>query len=300
MEGVQVKTVHRVIMTGTPIQNRLTELWSLFDFVFPGKLGTLPVFQSQFGMPIQAGTYSNASQVAVSAAYKCAVMLRDMVSPYLLRRTKADVAKQLPKKSEQVLFCTLSDAQRKLYKSYLASKDVQDMLAGKRPTMEGITVLRKICNHADLLHRLELQANPDVDFGALERSSKLAVTIKVRPFLTDAAILCVLCALSCPLCLTGPRHWHLIRSLSVALLSPTLSLELALALLLKTSSTVGYRRALTSSSCRSLPSGASRATRRCSSRRHSRCWTSSSGTCKRRGCGTTAWTAPSRFPRASA
>jgi DNA excision repair protein ERCC-6 len=177
---VQVKTVHRVIMSGTPIQNRLTELWSLFDYVFPGKLGTLPVFQSQFGVPIQAGTYSNASLVAVSAAYKCAVMLRDMISPYLLRRTKADVAKQLPKKSEQVLFCTLSPAQRTLYKAYLKSRDVEEILEGKRPCMEGITTLRKICNHADLLHRVELAANPAVDFGALERSSKLQVTMQVR------------------------------------------------------------------------------------------------------------------------
>ena len=97
-----MRTAHRVILSGTPIQNRLTELWSLFDFVFPGKLGTLPVFQGQFGLPIQQGTYSNASAVAVTAAYKCAVMLRDMMSPYLLRRSKADVAKQLPKKTEQV------------------------------------------------------------------------------------------------------------------------------------------------------------------------------------------------------
>ena len=52
-------------MTGTPIQNRLVELWSLFDFVFPGKLGTLPVFQTQFALPIQIGGYSNASSVQV-------------------------------------------------------------------------------------------------------------------------------------------------------------------------------------------------------------------------------------------
>ena len=58
--------VHRVIMTGSPIQNRLTELWSLFDFVFPGKLGTLPVFQTQFALPIQIGGYSNASAVQVT------------------------------------------------------------------------------------------------------------------------------------------------------------------------------------------------------------------------------------------
>ena len=52
-------------MTGSPIQNRLAELWSLFDFVFPGKLGTLPVFQQQFALPIQMGGYSNASAMQV-------------------------------------------------------------------------------------------------------------------------------------------------------------------------------------------------------------------------------------------
>lgn len=61
----QVATVHRIIMTGTPIQNRLQELWSLFDFVFPGKLGTLPVFKAQFALPIQFGGYANASAVQV-------------------------------------------------------------------------------------------------------------------------------------------------------------------------------------------------------------------------------------------
>ena len=60
--------VHRIIMTGSPIQNRLSELWSLFDFVFPGKLGTLPVFQAQFGLPIQMGGYSNASAVQVQVS----------------------------------------------------------------------------------------------------------------------------------------------------------------------------------------------------------------------------------------
>jgi hypothetical protein len=80
----------------------------------------------------------------------------------------------------QVLFCTLSPPQRKLYKAYLGSKDVAEILEGRRPSMEGITTLRKICNHADLLHRIELSTNSDVDYGALDRSSKLQVTMKVR------------------------------------------------------------------------------------------------------------------------
>ncbi len=59
----QLQTVHRIVMTGTPVQNRLPELWSLFDFVFPGKLGTLPVFQTQFAVPIAIGGYANASSI---------------------------------------------------------------------------------------------------------------------------------------------------------------------------------------------------------------------------------------------
>ena len=61
----QLATVHRIIMSGSPIQNHLTELWSLFDFVFPGKLGTLPVFRASFALPIQIGGYANASAVQV-------------------------------------------------------------------------------------------------------------------------------------------------------------------------------------------------------------------------------------------
>ena len=98
-------TPHRLILTGSPIQNRLTELWSLFDFVFPGKLGTLPTFQEQFGLPIAAGTYANASRFKVQAAYQCSLVLRSLIRPHLLRRTKADVQLRLPDKSEQVLLC---------------------------------------------------------------------------------------------------------------------------------------------------------------------------------------------------
>ena len=62
---LQVRTPHRVILSGSPLQNNLRELWSLFDFVFPGKLGTLPVFVSQFAVPITQGGYTNASDAQV-------------------------------------------------------------------------------------------------------------------------------------------------------------------------------------------------------------------------------------------
>ncbi|CAI9589293.1 unnamed protein product, partial [Staurois parvus] len=61
----QFRTPHRIILSGSPMQNNLRELWSLFDFVFPGKLGTLPVFMEQFSVPITMGGYANASPVQV-------------------------------------------------------------------------------------------------------------------------------------------------------------------------------------------------------------------------------------------
>lgn len=62
---LQFRTPHRFILSGSPMQNNLKELWSLFDFVFPGKLGTLQVFMEQFSVPITIGGYSNASPVQV-------------------------------------------------------------------------------------------------------------------------------------------------------------------------------------------------------------------------------------------
>ena len=173
----QLQTVHRIIMTGAPIQNKLSELWSLFDFVFPGKLGVLPVFEAEFALPITVGGYANATALQVSTAYRCAVVLRDLILPYLLRRMKADVNAQLPKKSEHVLFCSLTEAQRDLYRAFLASSEVEQIFDGSRNSLYGIDVMRKICNHPDLLEREHSAQHPD--YGNWERSGKMKVMDQV-------------------------------------------------------------------------------------------------------------------------
>jgi DNA excision repair protein ERCC-6 len=176
----QFPTVHRIVMTGAPIQNRLSELWSLFDFVFPGKLGTLPVFASQFSVPITIGGYANASPLQVSTAYRCAVVLRDLVAPYLLRRMKADVALALPRKTEQVLFCPLTAPQRDAYRAFLASKDVAAILERRREALSGIDVLRKIVNHPDLLDRVRAGGDP-VRAGMPRMRAPVAVHAHASP-----------------------------------------------------------------------------------------------------------------------
>jgi DNA excision repair protein ERCC-6 len=157
------------------MQNNLTELWSLFDFVFPGRLGTLPVFQAQFAVPINIGGYANATNIQVQTAYKCAVVLRDLINPYLLRRMKADVASDLPRKSEQVLFCKLTAVQRKAYEEFIGSNEMESIFAGKRQVLYGVDILRKICNHPDLVHRELYQKKPGYHYGAEEKSGKMKV-----------------------------------------------------------------------------------------------------------------------------
>ncbi|KAH9520099.1 DNA excision repair protein ERCC-6 [Bulinus truncatus] len=180
----QFRTPHRIILSGSPIQNNLKELWSLFDFVFPGKLGTLPDFMQHFSIPIVQGGYSNATQVQVETAFRCACVLRDTINPYLIRRMKADVKKglDLPNKNEQVLFCRLTDEQRDVYQEYLDSRQCQDILQGKFQVFVGLITLRKICNHPDLstggpqMFKGQLApTDPECQFGYYKRSGKMIV-----------------------------------------------------------------------------------------------------------------------------
>ena len=98
-------TPHRLLLTGSPMQNSLKELWSLFDFILPGKLGTLPAFMEHCAGPITRGGYSNATRFQETTALHVATMLKDAITPYMLRRTKNDVQHHvnLPEKNEQVL-----------------------------------------------------------------------------------------------------------------------------------------------------------------------------------------------------
>lgn len=100
----RVLTPHRILLSGSPMQNSLKELWSLFDFVLPGKLGTLPAFMEHCANPITRGGYANASRLQEATALQVATMLKNAISPYLLRRTKNDVQHHvtLPQKNEQV------------------------------------------------------------------------------------------------------------------------------------------------------------------------------------------------------
>lgn len=169
----ELKTNNRLILSGTPMQNNLTELWSLFDFVFPMRLETLVDFKRDFEIPIKLGGFANASNLQVQTATECAQRLRDAIKPYLLQRFKADVAADLPPKVEKVLMCQLPPAQRKLYEMLLASAEMQDIQENQ--PLKGIDLLRKLCNHPDLIERAEKKERYGDDYGSKKRSGKLLV-----------------------------------------------------------------------------------------------------------------------------
>ncbi|XP_012255007.2 DNA excision repair protein ERCC-6-like [Athalia rosae] len=197
----EFSTPHRLILTGSPMQNSLKELWSLFDFILPGKLGTLPAFMEHFAAPITRGGYTNASALQEATALNVAKLLNDSIAPYMIRRTKTDVSHhvRLPEKNEQVLFCSLTEEQRNLYKGYLKSGEVTFILNERNNSSENgryrarllvaLTALRKICNHPDLYvcdtpmdsdeyHSTEELEVSDVaieSFGYWKRAGKMVV-----------------------------------------------------------------------------------------------------------------------------
>jgi len=169
----ELRTHHRIILSGTPMQNSLVDLWSLFDFVYPMRLGTLVAFKNQFEIPIRQGGYASASNLQVQTAAKCAETLKDAISPYLLQRYKADVTADLPQKSEQVIFCKLTKWQRTAYKRFLGSDDMRSICRGKKNSLFGIDILRKICNHPDLVdHAFR---SHQADYGQGDLSGKMLV-----------------------------------------------------------------------------------------------------------------------------
>jgi superfamily II DNA or RNA helicase len=99
----RLRAKRRLALTGTPIENRLSEIWSIFDFVSPGLLGPLNKFEERFARPISDGDHKTAAR------------LRATIHPFILRRTKQEVAKDLPEKIEMDQICDLAGEQKTLY-----------------------------------------------------------------------------------------------------------------------------------------------------------------------------------------
>lgn len=182
------QTPHKLLITGSPMQNSLQELWSLFDFMRPGLLGTYTVFMDHFATPITQGGYANATEYQEATALEIAKALKSIITPYMLRRTKAEVQShiKLPEKNEQVLFCALTQEQKDLYMGYLTGSTVRSILDKdnkygdplRARILVALCTLRKICNHPDLYLYEAHEECDEIDqerFGNYKRSGKMTV-----------------------------------------------------------------------------------------------------------------------------
>jgi TATA-binding protein-associated factor len=149
---------HRLILSGTPIQNNVLELWSLFDFLMPGFLGTEKVFQDRFAKPIAASRFAKSSSKEQEAGALAIESLHKQVLPFLLRRLKEEVLNDLPPKILQNYYCDLSDLQKKLFEDFTKkeSKSLQEMAGSgdkeaKQHIFQALQYMRKLCNSPALV-----------------------------------------------------------------------------------------------------------------------------------------------------
>lgn len=153
-----VKAFHRLILSGTPIQNNVLELWSLFDFLMPGLLGTEKVFNERFSKPILASRDTKSSSKEQERGALAMEGLHKQVLPFILRRMKEDVLHDLPPKIIQDYYCDLSDLQMSLYNQFGHSQGMSevkhditeesDSKSGKgKHVFQALQYVRKLCNH---------------------------------------------------------------------------------------------------------------------------------------------------------
>ncbi len=154
---------HRLCMTGTPVENRLDELWSQFQFLNPNMLGSRKSFESRFIKPIDQGDDASSD------------ILCRTIRPFMLRRTKDAVARDLPEKQEFPLLCEMTPAQAKVYarmrdhyrSEVLASVDSVGLERCKIKVLEGLLRLRQVACHPGLV------GEPKAGSGKLEECIRL-------------------------------------------------------------------------------------------------------------------------------
>jgi superfamily II DNA or RNA helicase len=143
----KLQSQRRLALTGTPIENRLSEIWSIFDFVSPGLLGTLASFEEQYARPIERGDEDTVRR------------LRSAIHPFVMRRTKSEVAKDLPEKIEQDMVVPLAEEQSKLYRQILrqvreqvlSEIDLQGVAKSQIQILAALTRLRQVACDPKLL-----------------------------------------------------------------------------------------------------------------------------------------------------
>ena len=139
-----IEAVHKLVLTGTPLENSPEDLWSIFDFLHQGMFGSLNSFRRKY--------------IAQTASPDAIRDLSSQIAPFILRRKKADVYKEIPPKIEQTLYCEMDDSQRKVYDAFLAEgrRKCEILKSGshelsKFEILSSLLRLRQVCCHPDLI-----------------------------------------------------------------------------------------------------------------------------------------------------
>ena len=159
-------TRYRLILTGTPLQNNLPELWALLNFVLPTIFKSVKSFDEWFNTPFANTGGGDRMELTEEEQLLVIRRLHKVLRPFLLRRLKKDVEKDLPDKQERVVKCRFSALQAKLYKQLVTynKMSVSDGKGGKtgmRGLSNMLMQLRKLCNHPFVFEQVEEQMNPD-------------------------------------------------------------------------------------------------------------------------------------------
>ncbi|KAK9480987.1 P-loop containing nucleoside triphosphate hydrolase protein [Lipomyces japonicus] len=168
----------RVILSGTPIQNDLSEYFSLLNFANPGLLGSRLDFKKNYENPILKGRDADGTDNDREIGDQKLSELGQLVNKFIIRRTNDILSKYLPVKYEHVVFCKLSPFQEALYNHFLTSPDIKKLLRGiDSQPLKAIGMLKKLCNHPDLLNLPEDIADceqhyPDDYVPKIARSSR--------------------------------------------------------------------------------------------------------------------------------
>jgi SNF2-related domain/Helicase conserved C-terminal domain len=157
---------HRLCMSGTPLQNNTFDIFAQMNFLNPGMLGSIEFFRQEFAIPIDKFGEPDRKD-----------HLRKLLYPFILRRTKEQVARDLPEKTETILFCEMEEEQRKVYDAYrndyrdkiLGTIESQGIQKSQLTILQGLMKLRQICDSPAILNETEKYPNHSIKLDELAR-----------------------------------------------------------------------------------------------------------------------------------
>ena len=181
-------TRYRLILTGTPLQNNLPELWALLNFVLPTIFKSVKSFDEWFNTPFANTGSQDKMELTEEEQLLVIRRLHKVLRPFLLRRLKKDVEKDLPEKQERVVKCVFSALQAKLYKQMMTHQKIMigDGKGGKtgiRGLSNMLMQLRKLCNHPFAFPEIEDQINPSrsIDDSLWRTAGKFELLDRILP-----------------------------------------------------------------------------------------------------------------------